>query len=266
MSETATAAPAGGQQDGGQQQAAAGDARAWLPEAYRSDPTFEPIKDLDGLAKSYKHAQQKLGVPPDQLLRLPKDDSPDGWNEVWTRLGRPETPAGYTFEGIEDMPGLDGFRTAAHAAGLPAKQAQALAGWYAKHQGEQREAMRVDAENALGKEWGAAFKERTHAARQMLDRFGGPELRDFIEKSGFGNHAGVIRMFAKVAEAMAEPGALKGGASGEQPGAGTLTPDEARQEWQTLQRDPEWMAKYMRGGGPEVEKARRLFALMHPER
>lgn len=264
MSETATAAPAGGQQDGGQQAAPAGDARAWLPEAYRADPAFASFDGVDKLAKSFKDTQQFVGADKATLLKLPKDEAAPEWNDVWAKLGRPETPAGYSFEGIEDMPGLDGFRTAAHAAGLPAKQAQALAGWYAKTQGEAIEAMRVDAENTLGKEWGAAFKERTHAAKQMLDKFGGDELRDFIEKSGFGNHAGVIRMFAKVAEAVAEPGALKGGGSGAQPGAGALTPAEAQAEWTSLQRDPEFSAKYMRGDGPAVERAKRLFAQMHP--
>lgn len=266
MSETATA-PAGGETAApAAPVAAASDGRAWLPEAYRADPAFASFDGVEKLAKSFKDTQQFVGADKATLLKLPKDDSPDGWNELWAKLGCPETPAGYAFEGMDDMPGLDGFRNAAHAAGLPAKQAAAIAGWYAKHQGEQREAMRVDAENTLTKEWGAAYRDRAHSARQALDKFGGDELRDFIEKSGFGNHAGVIRMFAKVAEAVAEPGALKGGASGEQPGAGALTPNEAQIEWKNLQRDPEFMAKYMNGSGPEVDKAKRLFALMHPER
>lgn len=252
-------AGAQGAADAGQQ-----DARAWLPEEFRGDKAFEKFGDIGALAKGYRETVKFVGADKATLLRLPQDEAAPEWGEVWAKLGRPEKPEGYSFDGLDDLPGLDAFRTAAHAAGLPAKQAAAVAKWYAEHQGQQRDALRAEAETTLKKEWGAAFDERLHGARKAMDQFGGQELREWIERSGFGNHPGVIRMFAKVAQQLAEPGALKGGGGGQQPGAGNLAPAEAQAEWERLQRDQEFMGKYLSGNGPETERVRRLFAMMHP--
>ncbi len=251
-------------QDGQQGGGAPTDPRGWLPEEFRADKAFEPFKDIGALAKSYRDTVKFVGADKATLLRLPKDEAAPEWADVWTKLGRPEKPDGYTFEGIEDMPGLDGFRQAAHEAGLPTKAAQKLAGWYAQHQDQQREQMRASTEQALRQEWGAAYEERIHSAKKLVEQVGGKEMIDFVERSGFGNHPTVIKMLAKLAGQVAEPGALKGGGGGSQPGAGALSPAEAKAEWEQLQRDREFMGKYLSGNGPETERARRLFAQMHP--
>lgn len=242
------------------------DARSWLPEEYREDKAFAKFKDIGSLAKGYRETVSFVGADKNTLLKLPQDEAAPEWSEVWNKLGRPETPAGYTFEGLDDFPAeaLDGFRSAAHAAGLPAKQATALAKWYADHQGQQREALRTDAEASLRKEWGATFDERIHSARKVMDQFGGDEVRDFIERSGFGNHAAVIRMFAKVAEQIAEPGALKGGQAGAQPGPSAMTPAEARAEIDTLRADREFMDKYFRRDAEAVKRMRHLWDMAAP--
>ena len=266
MSETTTT-QAGAQPQTTQPAADAAppDPRAWLPEEFRGDKGFEKFQDIGALAKSYRETAKFVGADKATLVRLPKDEADAAaWGEVWNKLGRPEKPEGYTFEGMDDMPGLDAFRVAAHGAGLPAKQAAAVAKWYAEHQAAQRETMRVEAEGTLKQEWGAAFDERLTSARKALDQFGGEELREWMERSGFGNHPGVIRMFSKVAQQMAEPGALKGGGSGQQPGAATLAPAEAKAEWDMLQRDGDFMKKYLAGNGPEAARVRRLYAQMHP--
>ena len=264
MSEAQGDAGGAGGAQGGQQQGVQ-DARGWLPEEFRSDPAFEKFTDLGALAKGYRETVKFVGADKATLVRLPKDEADAAaWGEVWSKLGRPEKPEGYTFDGLDDLPGLDGFRKVAHEAGLPAKQAGALAKWYADHQGEQREQMRTSTERALREEWGAAYDERLHSAKKLVEQVGGKDMLEFVERSGFGNHPAVIKLFAKLAAQVAEPGALKGGGSGQQPGAGNLAPAEATAEWERLQRDHEFMAKYIKGNGPEVEQSRRLFAMMYP--
>lgn len=45
--------------------------------------------------KSYQNLEKLTGVPPDQMLKLPKGDDPAAWNEVWNRLGRPAKAEDY---------------------------------------------------------------------------------------------------------------------------------------------------------------------------
>jgi hypothetical protein len=260
MSETATTATP----DAAPAAASGPEWMASLPDDMRADASLARFKDVGGLAKSYRELERFTGADKASLLKLPKDEAAPEWSDVWAKLGRPEKPEGYTFEGLEDMPGLDGFRQAAHTAGLPAKQAQVLAKWYAEHTGQQREALRTEAETTLKQEWGAAFDERLHQARKAMDQYGGDDLREWIERSGFGNHPGVIRMFAKVAQAVAEPGALKGGGGGQGPGAGNLSPSEAKARHQELTADREFMNKYYAGDRQAREEMRRLFDMMAP--
>ena len=43
-----------------------------LPEDIRHEPVLKNFKSWDALAKSYVHANRKLGVPSEQLLQLPQ--------------------------------------------------------------------------------------------------------------------------------------------------------------------------------------------------
>jgi hypothetical protein len=44
---------------------------------------------------SYKNLEKLTGVPPEQMVKLPKDNDPAAWNEVYTKLGRPATADKY---------------------------------------------------------------------------------------------------------------------------------------------------------------------------
>lgn len=56
-----------------------------------------PDKAFFEAAKAHREAEHLVGVPKDQLLRLPAKDDVKGWNDVWGRLGRPETKDKYDF-------------------------------------------------------------------------------------------------------------------------------------------------------------------------
>ena len=90
-------------------------------------------------------------------IHLPNDvDSPD-WADVYTKLGRPATPAGYTHstpEGFEfDQKPIDDLREVAHAQGLSVKQFDALLTSYLGKQAEAyAELEKSDQEEALNTE------------------------------------------------------------------------------------------------------------------
>src|SRR5688572_23977637 len=57
---------------------------------------------LPELIKGYRGAEKTLGVPADQILRLPgKDAKPEDWRGVYTKLGLPEKPEGYEIKAPE---------------------------------------------------------------------------------------------------------------------------------------------------------------------
>lgn len=248
--------------------AAPADWRAALPEDMRADPALASFKDIAGLAKSFKDTQAFVGADKNTLLKLPKGDAPpEAWNEVWAKLGRPEKPEGYTFEGLDGFPeeALGGFRQVAHEAGLPQAQAAKIAGWYAQFQDQQREALRANAESTLKQEWGAAYDDKLNAARLFMQKMGGPEVGEFLERSGFGNHAAVVKLFAAAAEATAEPGALKGGGSGN---PGVLTPEAARAQIEAKATDTEWNKALYDANHPAhttvLAERNRLYAAAYP--
>src|SRR5258706_4233645 len=52
--------------------------------------------------RSWKAAEKHVGVPSDQILRVPKDIKDEaGWKAVWARLGKPAEAKEYDFSAIK---------------------------------------------------------------------------------------------------------------------------------------------------------------------
>ena len=81
-------------------------------------------------------AQKFVGVPQEQLLRLPKDASDEaGIKAMWKRLGAPDAPEGYDFSGVKfadgtdlDQAFVDRARAAAAKLNMPKDTAAAFNG------------------------------------------------------------------------------------------------------------------------------------------
>lgn len=99
----------------------------------------------DAAAKSlysmYRGAESKLGLRPEQVLRLPeKPDDAAGWEGVWKALGKPETPDKYEFGETKFSDGEDladdakaFLKNLAHSLHLPASAAPQLAQQFVKY-------------------------------------------------------------------------------------------------------------------------------------
>lgn len=61
---------------------------------------------------------------------------------------------------------------------------------------------------------GAAFKANIEFATRALEKYGTKEFREELQRSGYGNHPGLVRCFVKIGKAMAED-ALHVGAPGQ---------------------------------------------------
>ena len=258
-------APAGPGHNGGPE---------WLPEELRSDASLAKFKDVAGLAKSYSQLEKRFGVPPEQLLKLPsKEDAPE-WGEVFDKLGRPKDPKGYEFAAPAGVPEpmLQGFRTAAHAAGLNPRQAASVMQFYGQAQGQAQEMQAAQvveqttaAETELKAEWGGNYAAKVHSITRAIENFGGKEALAAVNEAGLGRNPQALRMLAKMADALSEAGALKGSSSG---GQAATTPEQAREAVSRKYMDADFMKAYSTndhpGHAPAVREMEALFAAAHP--
>ena len=144
------------------------DWKASLSEDIRADKSLENIKDIEGLAKSYVHAQKLVGadkIPVPNKFATEKD-----WDAVYQRLGRPEDPSGYKYDLPEDQnldaEALNSFSDQAHKLGLLPGQANGVVKFYndamskiQQNQDSVAVAARENSTKELKQEWGQAYDQ-----------------------------------------------------------------------------------------------------------
>ena len=143
----------------------------------------------------YRGAEQKLGVPADQVLRLPgKDAKPEDWRAVWQRLGAPEKPEDYGIEPPQQGGDPEFLKTAVgwfHELGIPKAMAASLAGKWneyaaaAQTRAEGQWNERFDKEVAdLKNEWKAEYDKNLDLSNRVLRAAGfTPEQQMAIEQA-----------------------------------------------------------------------------------
>lgn len=145
-------------------------------------------------------------------LVIPEAEDADGWNDVYQKLGRPETFDKYeiTYDGdVQLSDELTGsFKEFAHGMGLTQKQfddivkfqidaVTAQEGAYT----EQIEATKQANIEALKQKYGVAFESKVQSARQTADRLG---IYETIEAKGLASDPDIIDMLATIAGRTAE--------------------------------------------------------------
>ncbi len=188
------------------------DWKANLSDEIRADKSLENIKDIQGLAKSYIHAQKMVGA--DKIPVPNKYATEDDWNEVYSKLGRPESPDGYSFDtkGIDES-GLKSFAEHAHKMGLLPQQANEMVKWYqgnvdatTQENNTKAEKARNDSVIALKKEYGQAYDNKLKAASAMAKQYIEPDVLNLNMADGtkLGDHPSIIKAFASLSEKMGE--------------------------------------------------------------
>ena len=187
-----------------------------ISEAYRNDPNIEKFTEIDALAKSYINATQMIGK--DKVAVPNKNSTEDQWNEVYDKLGRPESAEKYTLNAKSDVVPIDEqaikqFAENAHKLGLNNKQAQGVLEFYKNnmetnaHQSKvDIETSQVQAEQELRKEWGRDFESNVKRAGALAKANLNTEILDLELKNGMrvGDHPEMIKGFAKIAALLTE--------------------------------------------------------------
>ena len=216
-----------------------------LPDDIRHEPVLKNFKSWDALAKSYVHANRKLGVPSDQLMQIPQGENAD-WNGVYKAMGRPDTPDQYELNGTGDM--AQNFRNQAHQLGLSQKQASELMNWYSEVQSgvdssddEDFASEQVQWVADLQKEWGDSYIKNTKLAERAFRQFGSEDALEVMNATGLGSHPALVKMFSQIGQFLAEDGQLTGNQQGR---IGGITPGSAKTRIDELLNDQDFTTRY----------------------
>lgn len=194
-------------------------AKSWketISEEFRNDPNISKFTEIDALAKSYINATRMIGQ---DKVAVPNENSTDDqWNEVYGKLGRPESADKYKLEVKSETAPLDEsaikqFAENAHQLGLNNKQAQGILEFYKNSMEGSIQQARVDTETAqanaeqeLRKEWGRSYDENIKKAGAIAKANMSEDILNMELKDGtrIGDHPSVIKGFASIANLMSE--------------------------------------------------------------
>ena len=194
-------------------------AKSWkeaIPEELRNDPNISKFTELEALAKSYVNATRMIGQ--DKVAVPNNNSTEDQWNEVYDKLGRPESAEKYQLDVKSDIVPLDEgaikqFAENAHQLGLNNKQAQGILEFYKNSMENSAQQSKIDTETAqanaeqeLRKEWGSNYEANIKKAGSIAKANMNPEVLDMELKDGtrLGDHPAIIKGFANIANLMSE--------------------------------------------------------------
>ena len=263
-------------------QAPSEDWKASLPEDIRDNQLIHNANSIESLAKTAIHAQSMIGA--DKLAIPGKWANEDDWNNVYTKLGKPEDAQGYKLELKEgtqvDKDMESWYRGLAHKAGLNDRQANTIFQEYMAKEAELKaanappspedvEIIKGEAEIALKKEWGKAFDTRMNEAKGVLTEFATKDFDQLLTKDGvpLGNDPVFIKTLANIGNYInSKLGEDKMVGSKQQP---QYTPADAEKEIAALRGDPRDGGPYWDKKHPDhmrtVQQVQELMEYMHPE-
>lgn len=248
--------------------AAAGQ-KSWrdsLPDDLKTDPTITKFTDIAALAKSYVNAQRLIGRD-----KIPMPQTDEDYLNVFRRLGAPESPDGYEFTPVEwpegfKMPETDtGLKDVAAKLGLTKKQADAMNKWHydnllglAQNKKAQMDAMREKTMKSIQDEWGDAAKGNMELAKRVINDYSDDSTKQFLESTGLGNDANLLRVFGKIGQRLVEDRVMEG-----HKGSG-MSPQDLQGKIKTLQAHPAYTAKNHPEHKSIVGQVQDLFQKLHP--
>ena len=195
-----------------------------IPESFREEKSLNNFNNMEDFVKSYLHAQKLVGA--DKIPVPNKHSTDEDWNEVFKRLGAPDTPDGYKYNFKDqeiDENSIKEFNQTAHRLGLLPRQAEALIKFYnemnvnqAQSLEEQAAQAQMNTEMQLKKEFGPQYNKRLDQAKKLaINSFGEEFLNNTILKDGsrLGDNFQVIKAFSDLADKLSEDPIIQGDGS-----------------------------------------------------
>ena len=195
-----------------------------IPEGFKEEKALDNFNNMEDFVKSYLHAQKLVGA--DKIPVPNKHATEEDWNEVFKRLGAPESPEDYKYNLKDqelDQTQVKEFNKAAHKLGLLPKQAEGLIKFYNEMNGnnaaseeEAAAQAQLQTETELKKEYGPQFAKRLDQAKKLaVNSLGSEFLENTYLKDGsrLGDNIKVIKAFSELADKLSEDEIIKGDGS-----------------------------------------------------
>ena len=195
-----------------------------IPENFREEKSLENFNNMEDFVKSYLHAQKLVGA--DKIPVPNKHATEEDWNEVFKRLGAPNSPEDYKYNFKDqemDQGQVQEFNKTAHRLGLLPKQAEGLIKFYndlngniAASQEEQAAQAQLNTEAELKKEYGPQYAKRLDQAKRLaVNSLGQEFLENTYLKDGsrLGDNLTVIKAFSNLADKLSEDPIIQGDGS-----------------------------------------------------
>ena len=195
-----------------------------IPENFREEKSLSNFNNMEDFVKSYLHAQKLVGA--DKIPVPNKHATDEDWNEVFKRLGAPDTPDGYKYNFKDqevDENSVKAFNETAHRLGLLPKQAEGLIKFYnelntsqSENLEEQAAQAQMNTEAELKKEFGPQYAKRLDQAKRLaVNSLGEDFLNNTILKDGsrLGDNLNVIKAFSSLADKLSEDPIIQGDGS-----------------------------------------------------
>ncbi len=252
-----------------------------LPEELRSNPAFikfngESKDEIVGkLANSYVNVQKLVGADKNAVLKFPSsEEDKDGWNEVYSKIGRPDEVDGYDLDKYKDAPGvqpdhLKELASVAHENGVSKAAFQGIVDKYFEQAGSVSQVSEQELEQTISgyteqlkTEWGDAYEQKTNKILGTLKENATPEFLQLAADYPyvFDNPA-VMKTFDNLIKMTSEDGGVKTAGSS---ASGALTPDEAKARIAAIHGDDEKMKILTTKGHPMrdslIAERSKLFA------
>ncbi|WP_313707910.1 peptidase [Atlantibacter hermannii] len=215
------------------EQPADGGAAPASSEPAAQSPTGNDAPATDPATPAEEPGKPEDGKPADgenKDVKQPESEKP---KEEKKPEGAPETYEFKAAEGVElDTEALKDFEPVARELNLTNEQAQKLVDAYPKILAgvQQRQ---VDAWQKQTQDWAADVKADKEIggdkltaslskAQQALETFGTPELKEYLNETGLGNHPELVKAFVKIGKAMSEDNMVSAGNTGQRSAAEVL--------------------------------------------
>lgn len=218
------------------------------------------FKGPQDILESYRNFEKLQGAPQDRILKLPEDlNSPEG-KQVWERLGKPKEAKDYKIEipkdyGDEKL--AEELRVIADQNNFTHSQVEGLVKWWNERTGntiksmtEAQETARKNADQALRKEWGAAFDQNKNIVDNAARSLGLGE-KEFQALGQALGPDGAMKMLLKLGKATGEADFVTTGPGGK---GALLTPEQSKNEINALMSDPSFTKRLMSRDADAVRK------------
>lgn len=233
-----------------------------------------PVKEVALQAmKAHREAEKLIGVPPNQLLHMPRDAADaDGWARFDNRVGVPQDGK-YDYSGVKFSDGTEiepdfanALSTAFKANHVPKDAAKSILsevvkimdGSEAAEQKAAAELLDVNRQE-LKAQWGPRFTPNMLMAKNVVNQLGlPPEFVNQLEKAQ--GYVKTMETLVSLAHKIGEDQFISGGSGGDD--SHVYSKESAKATLAAKQSDAEWSRKLFAGDAAVLREFNMLTSLV----